>query len=59
MTELKPCPFCGGKVEINYNPYSKVYFIACGNCDCDICVSVVSNTEEKAVKLWNRRVNNG
>jgi len=47
--ELKPCPFCGGEVEIFDNEDG--WFIECGKCGAGkICA-----TESKAIAAWNRR----
>lgn len=32
MEELKPCPFCGGKAEMNYS--GNVYRVRCQNEEC-------------------------
>ena len=54
MTELKPCPFCGGEAFIHKEGDS--YFVECIDCwvkmpDCD--------SEEWAEHYWNRRTNDG
>ena len=59
MTELKPCPFCGGEVEVAYNPYTNMYFVVCGNAECDVCVNVSSKLKTEVIRIWNRRINNG
>ena len=62
-TELKPCPFCGGKafMEViephehfiaDLPDYGGGAFIECTNCTC----SMSAKTEEKAIEAWNRRV---
>lgn len=59
VTQLKPCPFCGGKAEVLINEYSdsnKEYLVACA--ECDGMVERWRKTEEEAVAQWNRRVNN-
>ena len=54
MTDLKPCPFCGGKVElhyaINYNGITE-YYISCRSC----CYMNFESSIEKAVSKWNHR----
>lgn len=58
MFELKPCPFCGGEVVIDYNKYTKVYSIACGNSECNLSVSTLPcQTAKEAIDIWNRRSN--
>lgn len=37
-TKLKPCPFCGWKVECKKGPYGISYFI-CSNPDCFAVIS--------------------
>ena len=69
--ELKPCPFCDGKAELHqedFDPYwmptpndpdsggCPPYYVKCNDCG--------ANTKHRydypdAVKLWNRRTNNG
>ena len=53
--ELKPCPFCGGEAIITY---SKIGFhqVYCSNEDCiaNELKMYNSNTEDEAVKIWNR-----
>ncbi|MGN0733702.1 MAG: Lar family restriction alleviation protein [Emergencia sp.] len=52
MTELKPCPFCGGKAEM-------VLFIGNFGVGCTNCMGsmfpVNGQTKEEAIKAWNRR----
>ena len=64
MTELKPCPFCGGEVEIHggwenwrptfYDPDSggAPYFIS---CKCGCYFSVGSQDAEEFINAWNTR----
>ena len=57
MSELKPCPFCGGKAEMLINEYEdsrKEYLVAC--TECDGMVERWREAEEEAVEQWNRRV---
>ena len=50
-TELKPCPFCGGKAGIySLAKYEKEVY--CENCGA---VSNICMTKEEAVEAWNRR----
>lgn len=62
MTELKPCPFCGGKAEIFQRigkRYSE-YNVSCGNVNCNVMPETGNfDTEQKAIEAWNRRVDNG
>ena len=61
MTELKPCPFCGGKARIVENdPFGsqrkefRCYGVICNGCDAHFW----KNTEEEAIDAWNRRADN-
>lgn len=58
--KLKPCPFCGGEVTVDYNEYTNKYSIACGNLKCILCVQTLPyDTKERAIEAWNRRADNG
>ena len=60
MMELKPCPFCGGKVRLD-TAYS--YFqdtvICCDGCDMVYTLDDCSATKEQIAEAWNRRYGNG
>lgn len=54
--QLKPCPFCGSKVN-SYKGFGGLVFIK-----CSVCGSITSFDNDwckakpyKAIKLWNRR----
>ena len=55
MSELKPCPFCGGEAHITLE--QAMWFIECENEDCGAMMGfeaeVVSRIE--AIAAWNRR----
>lgn len=62
--ELKPCPFCGGRMKINYRFHplryavihvSKFYWTdrCYGGTDYEF------QSEIEAIEAWNRRNNNG
>ena len=51
MSELKCCPFCGGKAEIG-NPYPKTFLIWCRNCHIG---TTNCPSRKRAFELWNRR----
>ena len=64
MSELKPCPFCGGEARIK--PFTSrkrlfiteitVYEVQCTGCDCR---TPLCYTPEIAKSRWNRRVDDG
>lgn len=65
-TELKPCPFCGGKAEVFKDDYGK-YLVTCNECGVTHGVELEDGTdledgwratfesEEMAVGVWNTR----
>ena len=60
MTELKPCPFCGGEAAVRWTSFfSAEARVECGQCGCRT-MFCKSNTSEDARRLaemlWNRRV---
>lgn len=51
--ELKPCPFCGGKANIDYgNGIYEIFYVFCEKCKTR---NPNRLTREEAIKLWNRR----
>ena len=61
MTELKSCPFCGGKAAIHCDIprfYGYGYGVGCSNPDC-IAYSgygmAAYEAKEDAISAWNRR----
>lgn len=56
MTELKPCPFCGGGAYIHRTDFlnaESVYGVRC--CDCESSSSQLYDTELEAIEAWNTR----
>lgn len=53
--KLKPCPFCGSKVKKIISPVMNTVMFVCENCGADVCF-YGAEFSEKAVKAWNRRV---
>lgn len=58
MTELKPCPFCGGKAKRRYEmPYN---WVECAKCHASSPLIVDAyeqrDGKKEAVDAWNRRV---
>ena len=37
MTELKPCPFCGGKIKKVISPLMNTVMFVCDKCGTDVC----------------------
>lgn len=54
MSELKPCPFCGGEGEKRCWFPNRYFFISCKSCGASIRINA---TKEKAIVAWNNRVN--
>ena len=59
-TELKPCPFCGGKPFVSARlPYfgeELTVAVVCEDCNASSKHKV---KEEDAIEAWNRRVEDG
>ena len=53
MTELKPCPFCGGEAEIFVSDVTDRALVYCRGCDAQI---QMKPNEEEAIEAWNKRV---
>ena len=53
MSELKPCPFCGGEaiLESNKLRYGTIHSAYCQKCGAEI----TGFSEHEAVAAWNRR----
>lgn len=52
MSELKPCPFCGGEASVRASGASGKYWIACKAC---LAKTGQCDTMQTAAKAWNRR----
>lgn len=50
--ELKPCPHCGSKAQIN--KAFGLYQVSCTNLFCPR-MTRLCETETEAIKAWNRR----
>lgn len=59
MSELKPCPFCGGKAivrDATYGANISATVVYCGNKECVIKPSTAyRRVRKKAIEEWNRR----
>ena len=51
MSELKPCPFCGGKAHI-HNSVVGIWWYACDQCKAE---TRASSYKSDALEIWNRR----
>jgi len=60
MSNLKPCPFCGGdaKVRKSHENFlvhpADCWMVQCADNDCG-CGTSFESSEYKAVAAWNRR----
>lgn len=52
MSELKPCPFCGGKAKTQ--SFYRDHRVYCRTCNAS--TMCYYETKEKAIAAWNRRV---
>ena len=60
MTDLKPCPFCGGEADIlehQFEGFSPTYGVTCLDCNCE--TYQFFDTEDEAIAAWNRRAKEG
>lgn len=56
MNKLKPCPFCGSKVEIDFKYFDvKKYFSYCTKKDCIFDSKWIYKTKKEAGKEFNKR----
>ena len=58
--ELKPCPFCGGKVELitccHDSTWNVTYRVDCSACGAHTFFVDHERTEAETVALYNRRL---
>lgn len=66
-TELKPCPFCGGRARLckhTYEAYgiegiepctSVLYRVSCNQCGTHVADGLWNTDEEYAISSWNER----
>jgi len=62
VTELLDCPFCGDSVDIHDSdtvyPTNRIKTIwQCGCLNPECCASVLGESREHALELWNTRSN--
>ena len=53
MTELKPCPWCGGKVTMGYGVDTCTYVYRCSKCSAFI--QLYYGVKDEAIDGWNNR----
>ena len=53
MSELKPCPWCGGNVTLCYGVDSYTYFYRCSKCSASIHLYYA--VKDEAIDGWNKR----
>lgn len=62
MSELKPCPFCGGKAErgtITHAYGHTQYYVYCVNDKCAVNPTTIAyKTKGADIRAWNRRADN-
>ena len=51
MSELKRCPFCGGKAELRAYT-GTLQFVQCVGC---LSSTTAFPTDEEAIEAWNKR----
>lgn len=64
MSELKPCPFCGGEAEFIQERILGLYTVWCKKCKCQTSRQFDFGTglevsKRKAADVWNRRADDG
>lgn len=54
MQDLLPCPFCGGKAEINH--WRGEWWVSCENDNCPVMAETLEGTSEtEVIAAWNTR----
>ncbi len=65
--ELKPCPFCGGEVDLFKDVHNKKFGIECSNCRMFFGIELEDvreledgwhftfDTVDSMIEAWNRR----
>ena len=59
MSELLPCPFCGGEAALvpTLETTVREWFVTCSNLECSVlaCRTKRYYTEAEAIAAWNTR----
>lgn len=62
MSELKPCPFCGGEAERETFKHAyghTMYYVQCSNKKCAVSpITSAYKAKGADIRAWNRRTNN-
>lgn len=56
MREIKPCPFCGGKVKLHKGFIKGTNTMICEKCGADVMFFGADRDLEKFIQKWNSRV---
>ena len=51
MSELKPCPFCGGS-KVSVAGWKDQYWVTCSGCETE---GPSGETKTEAMEVWNQR----
>ena len=52
MTDLLPCPFCGGEASLNKTESGLLWSVLCVGCSV---ITDLYRTEAEVIEAWNRR----
>lgn len=55
MTEIKPCPFCGGKVSLHKGLVKGTNTMICYICGADVMFYGADHDVHKFIRKWNSR----
>ena len=53
MSDLLPCPFCGGEAVLTEGKYKHYNYVGCGKCN--VKIDVIFSSTQDATKAWNAR----
>ena len=57
MTELKSCPFCGGRATIADMP--AISWIKCDSCLAAVAFGDIERNRKASIAAWNKRAADG
>ena len=58
MSELKPCPFCGGEAMVHSDFRERLWTVSCkSRLEC-YAIEDYYPSQEEAISAWNKRVSN-